>query len=301
MGACKIRFTKQFLRKRQIGYALPGRQPQGSELSPMVRMFSSVVALDLPGSGRPVRAVLALLGAFVFALSFLGAFGTAITMSPADRLGYFLSTTVMIALIGSAVDLLFHRLKAIRLASWQRCAVIALISAVPGAYAVKACLAFWSPAVVLNLSIILVSLQVLVLTLAISAGASFLIRHVRAADPDQRKSPALQGLQARLPAHLREAPIEAVQVEDHYLRVYTSRGHALVHLTMAQAEAALGGDAGMRVHRSYWVSFAAIERVGRRNGRTCLHLKAGLEVPVSRRRSKQFRAASGGIVPPMAR
>lgn len=87
-----------------------------------------------------------------------------------------------------------------------------------------------------------------------------------------------------LPFALRRAPIAALSSEDHYLRVYTTRGEALIHMTMAEAVAILGK--GFQVHRSHWVSAAFIRdhRAGQ------VELTTGLSLPVSRHRRREFEA-----------
>jgi DNA-binding LytR/AlgR family response regulator len=72
----------------------------------------------------------------------------------------------------------------------------------------------------------------------------------------------------------------ALASEDHYLRVYTARGDTLVHHRFdALAEL---GDAGVRVHRSWWVARAAVTGSEREGERIVLLLSNGLRVPVSR-------------------
>ena len=75
----------------------------------------------------------------------------------------------------------------------------------------------------------------------------------------------------------------AVGSELQYLRVWTTRGSALVLGALQQVEESEGPD-GIRTHRSWWVNARYIIRVrGKGNGAVC-ELSNGLEVPVSRRR-----------------
>lgn len=48
-------------------------------------------------------------------------------------------------------------------------------------------------------------------------------------------------------------PVRRLAMQDHYVEVFTTRGRGLVLMRMADAVAALEG-AGLRVHRSHWVS-----------------------------------------------
>jgi hypothetical protein len=75
----------------------------------------------------------------------------------------------------------------------------------------------------------------------------------------------------------------AVGSELQYLRVWTTRGSALVLGSLQQVEEAEGPN-GIRTHRSWWVNARHIIRVrGKGDGAVC-ELSNGLEVPVSRRR-----------------
>lgn len=98
----------------------------------------------------------------------------------------------------------------------------------------------------------------------------------------EAENPALVALRAKLPAGLREAPIESLSAEDHYVRVVTAEGEALLAGTFAEALDAARGLEGARVHRSWWVASAAVERLDRSGGRWRLLLRGGAEAPVSR-------------------
>jgi DNA-binding LytR/AlgR family response regulator len=86
----------------------------------------------------------------------------------------------------------------------------------------------------------------------------------------------------RLPLKLRGAEIWAVEAEDHYLRLHTSKGQDLILMRLADAVTELEGIEGARVHRSWWVARDAITDARRGDGRATLTLKDGAEVPVSR-------------------
>jgi len=93
---------------------------------------------------------------------------------------------------------------------------------------------------------------------------------------------AVSLLLSRLPRSL-GYDIIALKSEDHYLRVFTERGDALIlyKLGVAIEELQGMGYEGRQVHRSYWVRRDAVEsaRVDGRN--VTLRLKGGLTVPVS--------------------
>lgn len=97
-------------------------------------------------------------------------------------------------------------------------------------------------------------------------------------------------LAARLPAHMKAASLYALEAEDHYLRVHSDRGEALVHMRMTDAETMLGTEIGARVHRSFWIARSAIVGVERRGNTIHAHLATGLAVPISRRRYAMLAA-----------
>lgn len=95
----------------------------------------------------------------------------------------------------------------------------------------------------------------------------------------------------RLPPRLRGAELHAVESEDHYLRLHTSRGSDLILFRLADALAELEGLEGAQTHRSWWVAREAVEDVRRGDGRATLVLRGGVEAPVSRTYAPALRAA----------
>jgi hypothetical protein len=93
----------------------------------------------------------------------------------------------------------------------------------------------------------------------------------------------------RLPLKLRGGEVWAVEAEDHYLRLHTSKGQDLILLRLADAVAELEGIEGAQVHRSWWVARDAVAEARRGDGRATLTLKDGSEVPVSRTYAKLIR------------
>ncbi|HVI31891.1 LytTR family DNA-binding domain-containing protein [Phenylobacterium sp.] len=111
----------------------------------------------------------------------------------------------------------------------------------------------------------------------------------RDTDRPPATSPAPPKFLERLPLKLRGAEVWAVEAEDHYLRLHTSKGQDLILLRLADAVAELEGVEGMQVHRSWWVARDAITHARRGDGRATLTLKDGAEVPVSRTYAGQLR------------
>ena len=95
----------------------------------------------------------------------------------------------------------------------------------------------------------------------------------------------------RLPPKLRGAELYAVEAEDHYLRLHTSRGQDLILLRLSDAVTELEGIEGAQTHRSWWVAKGAVEGARRGDGRATLKLKGDVEAPVSRAYAKALREA----------
>lgn len=109
-----------------------------------------------------------------------------------------------------------------------------------------------------------------------------------AAAPEAVPSGGTPGFLARLPSQLGHDVI-ALQAQDHYLRVTTSEGSALILCRFSDAVAEMDAAAGIQVHRSYWVARSAIKRLQARDGRHQLLLGNGERVPVSRTYLEQVR------------
>jgi hypothetical protein len=95
----------------------------------------------------------------------------------------------------------------------------------------------------------------------------------------------------KLPHGLRRAAILSMTAEDHYLRVRTEAGEALILMRLSDAVAACEGLDGARTHRSWWVARAAVTGAEKGDGRGTLILADGSEAPVSRTYYPKLREA----------
>jgi len=86
---------------------------------------------------------------------------------------------------------------------------------------------------------------------------------------------------AKLPVALRR-DILALEAEDHYVRVHTLHGSALLLMRLADATAVIDPRLGLRVHRSWWVARDGVRALERTAGRTIARLVDGTPVPISR-------------------
>jgi LytTr DNA-binding domain len=83
----------------------------------------------------------------------------------------------------------------------------------------------------------------------------------------------------------------ALEMEDHYVRVHTTLGSALVLMRLRDAMALVGDVEGMQVHRSWWVARGAVEDVLREGRNVRLKLARGIEAPVARANIAPLRDA----------
>lgn len=169
--------------------------------------------------------------------------------------------------------------------AWARLSLATAVSAVPHTLATACAIAVMRPERGLGvpdlpaLFVAVGSVQAL-LALAGMVGA----RPAEAAVAELEPETDAPGLLARIPARLGPDLI-AVTAEDHYVRVHTTLGSALVLMRFTDAVSALPN--GLQVNRGWWVARQAITDVRRGGGRTTILLSNGLKAPVSR----PFRAA----------
>jgi len=79
------------------------------------------------------------------------------------------------------------------------------------------------------------------------------------------------------------------QAERQYVRVFLSDTILFERMTFASFLESLPSGAGVRVHRSYWISFSAVDALETgTDGREQIVLKNGVRVPVSRRFGKNL-------------
>jgi hypothetical protein len=96
---------------------------------------------------------------------------------------------------------------------------------------------------------------------------------------------------SRLPSKLEGATLLAVEAEDHYLRLHTSKGADLILMRLSDAIVELEGIEGAQTHRSWWVARLAVASAERAEGRATLTLTDGTLAPVSRSYLKPLREA----------
>lgn len=124
-----------------------------------------------------------------------------------------------------------------------------------------------------------VSLVQLLIAMVISPTATDETREPEIATEAPASFPA--DFLARLPANMR-TDIIALEAEDHYLRVHTLHGSAMVLMRLADAAALIDERIGMRVHRSWWVAKDGVRTIEKSKGRCIARLVNDMEAPISR-------------------
>jgi hypothetical protein len=219
-------------------------------------------------------------------LAFSGAFGMG-KLSLAERLLYWGGTLTAGTVWGGLVSRFAYPSRDADSNIWLRTALYALVIAGPITLLVFVVNRYLlhSPIPLRALASLFVS--VALVTLVMTA-VNVLAARGRA-EAVVGEAPAPPRFLERLPLKLRGAEIWAVESEDHYLRLHTSKGQDLILLRLADAVAELEGIEGAQVHRSWWVAREAIADARRGDGRATLTLKDGSEVPVSRTYAKLLR------------
>lgn len=269
------------------------REPQGpsaGEARPAVRPWRFGPYDDGRGWLRGLTISL-VVGLF---LAFSGAFGT-IEASLWRRLVYWLGLMSVGTFMGGAIARLFFPKGEPERAIWGllwRALAASLVMSLPFTFVVWAgstwILGGDMPASNLPFlfgAVLMVALVMVTLNILVERPRMAAFQAVQEAAPRPVK------FLERLPLRLKGASLHAVEAEDHYLRLHTSKGQDLILMRLADAVEELDGLEGAQVHRSWWVARQAIVDVRRGDGRATLTLADGAQVPVSRTYARLLREA----------
>ncbi len=248
------------------------------------------LSLGRPGEARVGLAMAVL--AFGALLGVLGPFGSYLGISLPVRVIYFTANMAVISVMAVAANAVAARLLFRGAVPLWASLVIAVLIAPPAAGVVMAHLWLVAPQVLPHVTFVELCLQAAMINVLASlfvrvVRALVRVRHERlaASSPPaegQVGLPPIDPVREKLPLPLRRASILALTAEDHYLRVHTDRGQALILMSLSQAVEALGEDAGLRIHRSHWVARDAVVDSQRKDGGLEVRLANGLALPASR-------------------
>jgi len=226
--------------------------------------------------GTPAALLVALAAGLLLAR--LGPFDTFSQLPAKERAAYWIGLTLLLA---AQVLIALHLLRGRRL-HWAAAAVAAgLAGAVPSAFEVA-----WAESLLRverDLGLVdLVKIYGDVLLIAIPLALA--MRAVLPVVSEPAPAEAARGNRRILDAlpPERRGALLALAAEDHYLRVHTDRGQALILRRFGDALVDLAGLDGAQVHRGWWVARAAVAGSEREGERWVLILTNGLRVPVSR-------------------
>ena len=212
--------------------------------------------------GRPMA--IAIVAAVFMATA--GAFGTG-AAPLAARFGYWLTGMPLASLLGSALFIPAYRQGWMEDRPLVFALILALVMAVPLTVLIWFLSAMFFPQFassdprylpgyfppVLLVSVIMTAINYLVAERA-ARGQD----HATHAAPAGTAPPKFL---ERIPLKLRGGELYAVEAQDHYLRLHTSRGSDLILMRLADAVAELEGIEGAQVHRSWWVAKASARRI----------------------------------------
>ena len=238
---------------------------------------------------HPVTLIAVL--AIAAVLGVAGPFGTDDRLALLQRLVYWLAIVALTYGIGSICDALVTWRMA-RLRFWLNVTITALVTGICAnlvVIGVNLITFGWLPGTA-ELPTFLAT------TFGIAAIVTTALALVKQQAPEATASPppAPPRILQRMPVDKRGALV-ALCVEDHYVRIQTVKGEALVLLRLSDAMNEVGDTPGARVHRSHWAAFDQVRSARRAGDRAILTMSNGAEIPVSRANIAAIREA--GLLP----
>ena len=223
-----------------------------------------------------------------------GPFETEAQLSLAPRLVYWLIAAVLTYGLGSLCDALL-RPWLVRFSFPLRVAVLAMVTgfSISGTVVILNLLAFgWMPGGAEWLRFVGVTFAIAAI---ITVGIATARRQLEAPPPrDKAPDPEVSRILTRI-AHDKRGPLVALSVEDHYVRVQTTKGEDLILMRLSDAIAEVGTTPGAQVHRSHCVAFGQVSAARRQGDRAILTLSNGTDIPVSRPNLPRIKEA--GLLP----
>lgn len=231
-------------------------------------------------------------------LGHVGAFHTAET-APYIRYPYFMSLTLVGGLIGSLLLDHFHARRLFERRAMAQAVLLVLVistllTPVVWVMAALALNGSWEAARMAALFPQVVPVAAVFVLLQL-----VFVRRLSDAEPPIEGKPCEQARPAQprigpdsvQASRLDSAGLQAIEAEDHYLRLHTAEGSRLIMMRLADAIEELHHVEGGQTHRSWWVSKHAVVSASRGRGRASLRLANGIIAPVSRTFAPALREA----------
>ena len=221
-------------------------------------------------------------------LAALGPFGTYVHGGSLQRAGYWIAAMLLgLLLYGTALKIVTKLAPSGHLMWWPSLIGAALLASVPEAIATRAgAFWIWPELAELRLPLALWFAQTATIGLLAMLGAAFALSCSAPARPGKAVS--------LLPRQTDTVPLGrevlALQMEDHYVRVYRPNGSDLILMPFGRAIGRVE-MAGLRTYRSWWVARHAVVAVEGSSRSMRLHLSNGVVAPVARSAVIRLRAA----------
>lgn len=237
---------------------------------------------DLRAHLTEPKVALALVGVGTI-LALAGPFGTAEALWWLPRAAYWLSVPIATYAVGYLLhQLLWSRLHA-RLSRLSARVCVALITGLSIA------------TLVFSANLAIFGQRTSAADFAILFGITLLVSlliELLPHDADTAATPP--AILDRLPLDKR-GPLVSLSVEDHYVRIRTTRGEEMVLLRLTDAIREVGDTDGLRVHRSHWIAKTQVTKATRKGDGAVLTMVQGGDIPVSRSHMPAIRDA--GLLP----
>jgi len=266
--------------------------------------------IETPNTARAWATELAACLGVGAVLGLIGPFGSFLNDVLVVRVAYWAGVCLVCGLaFGVAFRLLAPRARRAGIPAWAWVPAMILATAVPLAGVTRLMAAVPWPAIRQAVGLMEWYGQTVVVSLVYVA--FYIVLRGRA--PQEAIAPlppAVDGPEG--PRILRRLPprlgrdLLCLSMEDHYVRLHTAQGSALVLMSLGQALEEVRGLEGLKVHRSWWVARRAVEGVVEDGRNLRLMLTGGLTAPVSRASVARLRAAgwlgdpAGGVPDPEA-
>ena len=233
---------------------------------------------------------LSVMAAVAVVMAVVGPFDTGRYLAPVMRLAYWALVVVGTFGTGLAVALILDPRLEGRMPHWVAIVVQGVVTGLAIAPVLFGLTAAFFPGLPPLPALLGLAAQGVVIAVVVTA----VIAVVSAQLQPERPASGQPALLARLPMDRRGA-ILSLSAEDHYTRIRTTRGEALVLIRLSDAITLAAPTPGVQIHRSHWVALGAVASARRQGDGATVTLTDGSELPASRRHIPALRDA--GLLP----